>query len=65
MNKTPTVQLNRAFTTCKKGMWTNDALKTTMTIVDKRTHSLRRANKAWNIPLSSFFDHLNGKTRFK
>jgi hypothetical protein len=46
-------------------MWTNDALKTTMTIVDKRTHSLRRANKAWNIPLSSFFDHLNGKTRFK
>jgi hypothetical protein len=26
---------------------------------------LRRANRAWNIPLNSLFDHLNGKTRFK
>jgi hypothetical protein len=42
-------------------MWTDDALETTMNVVDKSTHSLRRANKAWNIPLSSLFVHLNGK----
>jgi hypothetical protein len=38
-------------------MWIDDALETTMNIVEKKTHSLRRANKAWNIPLSSLFDH--------
>jgi hypothetical protein len=46
-------------------MWTDDALETPMNVVGKRTHSLRRANKAWNTPLSSFFDHQNAKTRFK
>jgi hypothetical protein len=42
-------------------MWTDDALETTMNVVDKSTHSLRKANKAWKIPLSSFFYHLNAK----
>jgi hypothetical protein len=45
-------------------MWTYDALETTMDVVEKRTHSLKHANKARNIPLSSLFDHLNEKTRF-
>jgi hypothetical protein len=46
-------------------MWTNEALEATMDVVEIGRHSLRRANRSWNIPMSSFFDHLNGKTRFK
>jgi hypothetical protein len=46
-------------------MWTNEALEVTMDVVERGTHSLRRANRSWNIPMSSFFDHLNGKTRSK
>jgi hypothetical protein len=46
-------------------MWTNDALETTMDVVETRTHSLKKANIAWNIPLNSFFDHVNGQTRFR
>jgi hypothetical protein len=34
-----------------------------MDVVEKWIHSLRRANKAWTIPLSSFSNHLNGKTK--
>jgi hypothetical protein len=33
-----------------------------MDIIEKGTHSIRRANKSWNIPTSSLVDHLNGKT---
>jgi hypothetical protein len=46
-------------------MWTNEALEATMDVVERRTHSLRRANRSWNIPMNSFFDHLNGKIRSK
>jgi hypothetical protein len=45
-------------------MWPNETLKKTMDIIE-RTHYLRRANKSWNIPMSSFAHHLNGKTRSK
>jgi hypothetical protein len=46
-------------------MWMDEALKT-LVDVDKRVIcSLRRASKSWNISLSSFFYHLNGKTRFR
>ncbi len=62
-NKKPTIQLNRASTTCKRGMWTYDALKTTMGAIKRRTCSLKRASGLWNIPLSSFSNHLNGKTK--
>jgi hypothetical protein len=46
-------------------MWTDDALKTTMDVVERKTHSLIRANKTWNIILNSFSNHINGKTRSK
>jgi hypothetical protein len=36
-----------------------------MDVVERGTHSLRRANKTWNIPLNSFSNHLHGKTRFR
>jgi hypothetical protein len=32
-----------------------------MDVVEKRTNYLMRANRSWNIPLSSLFNHLNGK----
>jgi hypothetical protein len=44
-------------------MWTNEALETTMDAVERGTHSLRKASRSWNIPMSSFFNHVNGKTR--
>jgi hypothetical protein len=36
-----------------------------MDVIERRTHSLKKANKSWNItsPMSSFFYHLNGKTK--
>jgi hypothetical protein len=44
-------------------MWTNETLKATMDVVERGTHSLRRVNRLWNIPMSSLIDHLNGKTK--
>jgi hypothetical protein len=49
----------------RKGMRTDEALELTMDVVENGTYSLQRANMAWNIPMSSIFDHLNGKTRSK
>jgi len=46
-------------------MWTHEALKATMDVVERGTCSLKRVIKSWNIPLNSFFDHMNGKTRFR
>jgi hypothetical protein len=54
-------QLNRMPSTIRKSMWPNKALETTVDVVEKGTHSLRKANKSWNIPMSSPFNHLNGK----
>jgi hypothetical protein len=45
-------------------MWTNETLETTMDFVERRTRLLRKANKSWNIPMSSLINHLDGKTRF-
>jgi hypothetical protein len=36
-----------------------------MNVVEKGTISLRKASRHWNIPLTSLFNHLYGKTRFK
>jgi hypothetical protein len=36
-----------------------------MDIIDRGVTSMIEANKHWNIPLSSFVDHLNGKTKSK
>jgi hypothetical protein len=46
-------------------MWTYDAVKTTMDVVEKGMHSLRKAIRTWNILTSSLFNYLNGKTRFR
>ncbi len=44
-------------------MWTNEVLEEAMDVIEKGTHSIRKANKSWNIPMSSLVDHLNGKTK--
>jgi len=46
----------------ERSMWIDEMLEVAMDVVEKGTHSLRRANKSWNIPMSSIVDHLNGKT---
>jgi hypothetical protein len=53
------------FSKIRKGIWTNGALKTTMDVVEKGTHSLSRVSRLWNIPMSSLINHLNGKTKSK
>jgi hypothetical protein len=42
-------------------MWIDEALETTIYVIERGTCSLRRARRSWNIPLNSFFDHLNKK----
>ncbi len=49
--------------TIRRGMWINETLKTFVDAIEKRTHSLRSTKKSWNIPMNSFSDHLNGKTK--
>jgi len=62
-NRKLAIPLNQSFATSKRGtLWINDALETTMDVVE-RTHSSRKASKTWNIFLSSLFDHFNGKNR--
>jgi len=56
-------QLNQVPSTTRRGMWTDETLKIAMDTFERKTHSLRKANGSWNIPMSSFFDHLSGKTR--
>jgi hypothetical protein len=34
-----------------------------MDVVEKGHTSLRKVVKYWNIPLSSFLNHMNGRTR--
>jgi hypothetical protein len=46
-------------------LWTDDALETTMDVVERRTHSSKKASKTWNIILSSLFDHFNEKNKSK
>jgi hypothetical protein len=46
-------------------MWINEPLEVVMDDVERGRCSLRKANMSWNIILSSFFDHLNKKTRFR
>jgi hypothetical protein len=51
------------FSKTKRGMWIDETLEVTMDVTERGTHSLRRANRSWNIPMSSLVDHLNGKTK--
>ncbi len=57
VNKVPPVR--------KKKEWTNQSLEEIMEAIERGTHSLKKEKRFWNIPLSSFFDHLNAKTRSK
>jgi hypothetical protein len=36
--------------TTRKNMWIDEALKLAMDVIERRTHSLKKANKSWNIP---------------
>jgi len=47
----------------KRGMWIDETLELGMDAIENGTFSLRRANKAWNIPMGCISNHLNGKTR--
>jgi hypothetical protein len=49
----------------RRGMWTNEALEEAMDVIVRGTHSIRRANKSWNILMNSLANHLNGKTKSK
>jgi hypothetical protein len=42
--------------------WSNEALEEAMDAIENGTTSLRKASRHWNIPLTSLFDHLYGKT---
>jgi hypothetical protein len=46
-----------------RGKWLNESLETTMDKVEHDIVSLWGVNKFWGIPIISFSDHLNGKTR--
>jgi hypothetical protein len=37
----------------KRGMWTNETLEIAMHVIERGTHSIRKASKSWNIPMSS------------
>jgi hypothetical protein len=36
-----------------------------MDVVENGTYTLGTANRAWNIPMNSISDHMNGKTKSK
>jgi hypothetical protein len=57
--------VNRCNRLITRGKWTNKALEKAMDVIENGTTSLRKTNKHWNIPFTSLFDHLYGKTRFK
>ncbi len=48
-----------------KGKWTNEALEEAMDAIENGTTFLKKASRHWNIPPTSLFNHLYGKTRFK
>ncbi len=54
-------QMNQMLSTTRRGMWTYEALESTMDVVENGTYSLQRTNRVWNISMSSISDHLNGK----
>jgi hypothetical protein len=47
----------------KRLTWTNQTLEETMEVLEIGIHSQQKASKSLGIPLTSMFDHLNGKTR--
>jgi hypothetical protein len=53
------------FSKTRRGMWIDEMLEVAMDVIEKGTHSLRKANRSWNFPMSSLVDHLNVKTKSK
>ncbi len=51
--------MNQVLLTTTRDMWTYEALELAMDVVENGTYSLRKASKAWNIPMSFVFDYLN------
>jgi hypothetical protein len=48
------------------GKWTNQQFKEAIDIYVKSEKTfLRKVNTFWNVPFTSLFNHLNGKTRSK
>jgi len=56
---------NKVPTLTQQGRWTSEALEEAMNVVKIRETSLMKVSKFWYIPLTSFSNHLNGRTRSK
>jgi len=59
---THTHLINRSTPILVHSKWTNQQLEDAMDIMERGQTSLRKANRLWNIPLTSLSNHLNGKT---
>ncbi len=56
-------RVNKCSPLITRGKWTNEALEEAMDAIENGTNSLRKASRHQNIPLTSLFNHLYGKTR--
>jgi hypothetical protein len=45
--------------------WIDEALESIRDVNKRGTYSLRKFSGSWKISLNSFFNHLNGKTKFR
>jgi uncharacterized protein YdeI (YjbR/CyaY-like superfamily) len=59
------IRLNKVSIVLPRGKWIDQELEETMDVMEKGHNSLMRANKHWNIPLTSLSNHLNDKTKAK
>jgi hypothetical protein len=53
------------FEKTRRGMWIDETLEVAMDVIERGTHSLRKASRSWNLPMNSLVDHLHGETKFK
>jgi hypothetical protein len=53
------------FLKTRRGMWIDERLEVTMAVIERGTHSLRKANSSWNLTMNSLVDHLHGKTKYR
>jgi hypothetical protein len=54
--------INRSAPTLVRSKWTNQQVEDAMNVMHRGQTSFRKANKLWNILLTSLSNHLNGKT---
>jgi hypothetical protein len=55
--------VNRVVSINNKGKWIDQALEETMATIEKCTCTLRVASMSWDIPMTSFLNHLFRKTK--